>query len=66
MREEELIAFAKDAVIQFEEDMRISEENGMHEDYAYAEGARNAYKVILNNLDALEPEDEWNTKEKEN
>ena len=55
---EQLIAFAKDAIKQFESDMDTAEKNYMKEDYAYAEGARNAYKVILNNLDALEPEDD--------
>lgn len=55
---EQLIEFAKDAIKQFESDMDVAEKNYMKEDYAYAEGARNAYKVMLNNLDALEPEGE--------
>jgi hypothetical protein len=58
MREDELIAFCKDAVEQFNEDMVKSEQLGAREDLAYAEGARNAYMVMLNNLDALEPEED--------
>jgi hypothetical protein len=38
--------------------MNISEKNGMPEDYAYAEGARNAYEVMLNNLTGDEPEED--------
>jgi hypothetical protein len=38
------------AIRQFENDMEVSKQNAMYEDYAYAEGARNAYEVMLNKL----------------
>jgi hypothetical protein len=31
-------------------DMKITEKHGMYEDYAYAEGAYNAYEVMLHKL----------------
>jgi len=58
MNYEELIAYCKDAIKKFEADMAVADNNYEKEDYAYAEGARNAYKVILNNLDELDPEED--------
>jgi len=47
---EQLITFCIGGIKQFENDMKVSNQNGMYEDYAYAEGARNAYEVMLNKL----------------
>lgn len=55
---DQLIEFAKDAIKQFEADMDIADKNNMANDYNYAEGARNAYKVILNCLDAQDAEED--------
>jgi hypothetical protein len=50
MTNQELLAFCALAIKEFEKDMEVSKKNNMYEDYAYAEGARNAYGVMLNNL----------------
>lgn len=48
----ELIEFIKDMMELAREDMNQSESFGAKEDVAYAEGAYNAYKVMLTKLES--------------
>jgi len=49
---QDLIEFIKDMMEDAREDMNQSESFGMKEDVAYAEGAYNAYKVMLTKLES--------------
>jgi len=47
METKELIKFIKKAMREFKKDMKVADKYDMDYDYAYAEGAYNAYEVML-------------------
>ena len=50
METKELIKFIKKQMKDFKKDMKIADKNNLDYDYAYAEGAYNAYEVMLKKL----------------
>jgi hypothetical protein len=51
---EKLIKFVKNQKSDFKEIMKATEHDGTEYDYAYAEGAYNAYEIILKKLNKLQ------------
>lgn len=54
MNKDELIQFIKDQMKSFNADMEVAEQENMAYDYAYADGAYNAYMVVLKVLEEME------------
>jgi pantothenate kinase len=52
METKKLIKFIKHMMKDAKKDMKQCEKYGMYEDVAYAEGAYNAYEVMLNKLES--------------
>jgi hypothetical protein len=50
MNTNDLIKWVKRMIKDANKDMKECMKHGMYEDYAYAEGARNSYQVMLHKL----------------
>jgi len=50
MEIKELTKFIKKAMREFKKDMKVADKHNLDYDYAYAEGAYNAYEVMLKKL----------------
>lgn len=54
MNNEKLIKFVKKQKSDFKKIMKATEHDGTEYDYAYAEGAYNAYEIILKKLKKMD------------